>query len=152
MTKHEKAGGTFNTGWWHCAHQIPLGQRCDPCAATTGGQQMTYRDRELYRANLQAQEQEGRDIPADFSWREVRSLVEQLVYAGFDVEPHTPPDGDRACVSVRCDDEAALYATGAHGGTVSVLPGGGGISQVIWEEAPWPVSGCELRDYVGDDT
>jgi hypothetical protein len=152
--------GSFNAGWWHCAHRIPLGRPCAPCAtacrrreAITGGPQMSYReDQEAYRASLLLQQLEGRDIPPDLSWVGVRALVGALHVAGYDVEPYAPPDGDRACVSVRCDDEAALYALGSYGGAVVVLPGGGGISQITWEEAPWPVSGRDLRDYVGDDT
>ena len=144
--------GSFNAGWWHCAHQIPLGQRCDPCAATTGGQQMTYRDQARYRENLLAMEQEGRDLPPDLSWSEVRALIEQLEHAGFDVEPHTPAGDHRAYVSVRGDNEAAMYAVGSYGGTVTALPGGGGVSRVTWEEAGWPMSGHDLREYVGNST
>jgi hypothetical protein len=97
--------------------------------------------RELQRLNLEEQEVEGRDIPADMTPHEVRAMIEFLSDGcGYDVEP--THDG---FVSICTFDPDP--ATGSCGGDVT-HSNATGLYTVVWLESRWPLSAKALAAYV----
>ena len=97
-------------------------------------------DRDLQRLELEEQEREGRDIPADMTPHEVRAMIEFLSDGcGYDVEPT-----HEGFVSVCTDDPDP--AVGNYGGDVTIS--WTGQATVVWEEARWPMTDKALAAYV----